>query len=275
MSLRRKRKDDGRPHFEFMRVTPSMARRWLEGANTHNRPEKSTFAAGLARDILHGDYIPVPSQGIAFDPHGTLLDGQNRLKAIVLADKAVHLYVWFNVPTKCQQVMDRGKPRTLLDVTRLTGVCGHLTNNRVATMRGMYTGNGPAKRTDAEETALLIRHADAISFADHYCRSNVRGVTISAVRGVVARAYYSADHERLGHFCNVLSTGIGRNGDGTVVSLWKALVQQEFGGGRKARERAFHVTERALSAYLKGERLSKLFPAKKELFPLPEEVNAQ
>lgn len=65
---------------EVVKITPAMARQWLE-RNTDNRPLRRTKVEGLRQSFMRGEYVRT-HVGIAFDEHGTLLDGQHRLAAI-------------------------------------------------------------------------------------------------------------------------------------------------------------------------------------------------
>jgi len=91
---------------------------------------------------------------------------------------------------------------------------------------------------------------------------------------VLARASYSADHDKLRHFADVLQSGVAScEEDQPITLLLKFLIESAQGRrGRPEMRERYAKTERALSAYLAGEQLSKLYAATTELFPLPEET---
>ena len=66
------------PTVERINITPDMALRWLETTNTNNRKVSEKHVHRLARDMTDGKWR-LTHVGIAFDPNGTLLDGQHRL----------------------------------------------------------------------------------------------------------------------------------------------------------------------------------------------------
>ena len=76
-------------------------------------------------------------------------------------------------------------------------------------------------------------------------------------------------------FCDVLKTGRSPDEeDGPIVLLWQFLVANANAGNAQAVRRVRYAkTERALLAYLRGDRISYLRALGSELFPLPEEVN--
>jgi hypothetical protein len=262
------------PRVELMAVTPSMAARWLEGANNRNRRLSDRYAERLARDIRHGRW-KMTHEGIAFDPHGVLLDGQHRLWAIVLANRAVKLYVWLNVPPDALMAIDNGRPRSLADILTLGGGMDRVGNRELAVLRAMLGGFlTPPALTPAEAAEGLQRHREAIAFALTCLPrgTRFRGIASADSRAVIARAWYSADRERIAAFCEVLVGGMARReADRPAVLLWQFLLGRPAGGRAQRLER-YAKTERALLAYLRGEAITRLYAATCELFPLPKEA---
>lgn len=76
----------------FEIVTPEKAEKWLAECNTHNRRENEARSDRYANYIRKHQFATT-HQGIAFDQDGVLLDGQNRLRAIIKAHTAVELLV--------------------------------------------------------------------------------------------------------------------------------------------------------------------------------------
>jgi hypothetical protein len=260
-------------HWKVETITPAKAQRWLDTRNTHNRTLSEAEAQRFARDMLAGKWALTP-QGISFNAEGIILDGQTRLRAIVIAGKPVQMMVFDNVPTAAQPYMDKGRPRGTADVLTLTGTLGRVSRTEIATLRNMIgCGVSESKCTDSEVAALLSKHREAIRFALDNLKHKINGISNGVTRGVVARAWYSADHEKLRHFCDVLTTGMYSSAaDSPIRLLWSWLLAGGTNGQARtsvAREK-YGKTERALYAYLKGEKISKLCAVEKELFPIPE-----
>lgn len=98
-----------------------MAAKWLELNNTSNRKIVKAHVERIARDMLAGRFRET-HQGIAFGVDGSLLDGQHRLSAIVLANTPVYIWVWKGVSNEAWDVMDRGqRPRRVSDMPELRG----------------------------------------------------------------------------------------------------------------------------------------------------------
>jgi len=261
---------------DLMTVTPTMALNWLENANQRNRKLSDVYAERLARDIREGRWL-LTHEGIAFDKNGVLLDGQHRLWAIVLANIPVQLYVWQGISTQALLTIGGGKARTVADILTLAGNHGTVHRGELTILRAMLGHGGqPSQLTTAEMGVELTRHYDAVTFAMKHLSpiSRVKGISTGDTRAVVARAWYSANRARLARFCQILRTGMATEpDDGPVVLIWQYLTRNPGGSQEQRRER-YRKTERALLAFLKHERITRLCPSSTELFPLPEDMSA-
>ncbi len=266
------------PYNAVMDIGPDLATRWLEG-NTHNRPVKQGLVDRFVRDMKAGNWR-LTHQGIAFDVNGVLIDGQHRLWAVVLSGVPVQLRVFFNEPIENMKAVDIGQTRSNFDVLHLSGEAGPITVSHLATLRAMLAGDSSQTRrlTVSEEADLMIKHAAAVNFAmEHLGTCRFRGVATATIRGIVARAYYSANHAKLVHFCDVLKTGGSPDEeDAPVVLLWQFLVGNAGAGKAGAVRRVRYAkAERGLMAYLRGERIQHLRAVGSELFPLPDELRRE
>jgi hypothetical protein len=259
-------------------VTPEIAAKWLEG-NTHNRPLNEAAIDRLVRDMQAGRWR-LTHQGIAFDENDILIDGQHRLWAVVMSNVTVPMRVFFNESAANMAAVDTGHIRSNLDVMDLTGEAGKVTPLHLAALRAMLAGIRctTQRMTAGEETALMIKHREAIEFAvEHLGASRFRGVATATTRAIIARAYYSVDHARLIRFCDILKSGTTADEDEKPVGLlWQFLVSSVHAGkSPPARRSRYGKTERALLALLRRESLTLLRASDGELFPLPEETSTQ
>jgi hypothetical protein len=257
-------------------LTPQMAEDWLTNSIGHNRKLMDSHVDYLAGEMKAGRWR-LTHQGIAFSTNGMLLDGQHRLWAVVMSGVTVPMRVFVNEPHEAMEVLDTGRRRSNDQILTLAGGLGEVTRAELAVLRAMIGGFGRReKRSPGAERDLLVRHREAIRFAmDHLFRSNrFRGVTTATTRGVIARAWYSADRDQLQHFADVLRSGVPKGEhDQPVVLLFQFLIASHEGRRSQPYEREVYAkTERALAAFLKGERLNRLYAIPKELFPLPEET---
>lgn len=103
---------------KMVKITPDMAKEYLEH-NVHNRKPKLEAIRALVREIQRGEYVPT-HQGIAFDEKGHLVDGQQRLMAIVQAGIPVDMLVTTGLPEDAINVIDRGVTRSVKDVMEIS-----------------------------------------------------------------------------------------------------------------------------------------------------------
>jgi hypothetical protein len=102
-----------------MTVTPEMAKDWTS-RNLHNRPVRYTFVSQLARDMRAGNW-DLNGETIKIADDGTLLDGQHRLYACMMAEVPFETFVITGLPASAQRTMDTGAKRRVSDQLSLAG----------------------------------------------------------------------------------------------------------------------------------------------------------
>jgi hypothetical protein len=264
------------PSAKWVMVTPKMAQDWLDNFNTKNRTLNKPYSVRMARDIVAGDWRE-NHHGIAFSVDGTLLDGQHRLQAIVIADRPVRMLVWTGVSKEALLTIDTGRPRNALDNLLLEDGSRDLySKHTISTLRAMLRGpaSGKCLMTTTQVKSELEKHADAIRFALECQPPSLSSCSISTTRGVIARAWYTQDRGAIAEFAECLNTGIVQDRSHRhVIQLRDYLMQNKaYNVGAITRMRYLKVS-RSLWAYLNGETLTKLYAAPREYFPLPGEGN--
>lgn len=116
---------------KLVTITPKMAEKWIEEmeqaiveGKIRQRPIRQNQIIKFAQDMRHGKWVPT-HQGIAFYDDGILFDGQNRLRAIVLANVSVKMAVTTGMPREINGVpvmdtVDLGAPRTIWQALRIS-----------------------------------------------------------------------------------------------------------------------------------------------------------
>lgn len=109
---------------QWIDVTPELARRWLEN-NFVNRRLDDGVVAAYARDMRNGVWVPT-HQGVAFNDRDELIDGQHRLRAIVLTGLTIRMMVTFGLPSviagkemTTMDAVDRGRTRSVADQLKI------------------------------------------------------------------------------------------------------------------------------------------------------------
>ena len=117
-------KTDGQSYAQWIDITPAMAADWLKN-NFNNRPVSEDVVKAYARDMINGVWMPT-HQGIAFNDEDRLIDGQHRLRAIVLANVTVRMMVTFNLRSEIEgsqmttmDCVDRGRTRSVADQLKI------------------------------------------------------------------------------------------------------------------------------------------------------------
>jgi hypothetical protein len=115
-------KPDADPRHEWRDISPELATEWLK-LNTLNRPKKLQKIALYASDMKAGHW-PRTGATICFSRSGRLLDGQNRLQAIVDSGATVRMLVVWDLDDDIFDVIDGGARRTASDVLVIEGYEG-------------------------------------------------------------------------------------------------------------------------------------------------------
>jgi hypothetical protein len=102
-----------------LQITPAEALNILE-RNSHNRNLNVHRVERLAKSLRLGEW-QFNAQPIQIAKDGTLLDGQHRLHACVMANESIDTLVVFNADPKAQETMDMGKARSVSDILKLRG----------------------------------------------------------------------------------------------------------------------------------------------------------
>lgn len=105
---------------QFVRVSPEVASDWL-ARNIINRPLSPANIHAYAADMA-SDNWKLSSEAIKFTKSGKLVDGQNRLHAVIEAGKSVNLAVSTGEDDDIFDVLDSGKSRSGRDVLCIAGL---------------------------------------------------------------------------------------------------------------------------------------------------------
>lgn len=100
-------------------ITPELAAAWLANKNQRNRPIRKMVVREYA-SMMPGAWRLEPSSPICFGKSGRLLNGQHRLRAVVMSGATVPMYIVGDVDDDLQEVMDTGRPWTTADKLAIT-----------------------------------------------------------------------------------------------------------------------------------------------------------
>ncbi len=253
----------------LMTITPDVASQWLTKNHKLNRRAAPSRVRQYTAD-MGAKRWELSDQTITFDTNGELINGQKRLRACVDSGEPFPSLVLYGLPTKSMLVLDGAQRRTTDDNIRMDGRewpkgCGSTVRRA---MLGARKFSGRAV-TDAEVVEFMEAYGEAVSFAH---RVLAKGKTATAsTRAPLVRAHIGkADQRGLESFARVLTTGLMLPGEEQAVLLRNRILEADHSGGG-SRADLYLATESAISAFLAGQRLTKILPNTKELYPIPGE----
>jgi len=247
-------------------VTPQLAETWLV-RNYFNRKISEEMVERFCRAMLAGDWR-LTHQGIAFDRHGLLVDGQNRLEAICRSGKTIRMHVFVDQTIANHESIDCGKPRTNLDVIRLEQRDSRITTKHLSTLRAMLAGRLCMRlNLSSKEIDIKYRqHYLAIQFAiDHLAPAYSRQINDPTVRGVIARAHYHVNEAKLKSFCGWLCTPYNQPAIIKELAEWLVKLSDHR---ESTRREIYKRMEYSLLAYACEREFVSIPFAAKELFGL-------
>ena len=247
-------------------VTPQLAEQWLL-RNYFNRKVSEEMVERFQRAMLAGDWR-LTHQGIAFDRHGLVLDGQNRLEAVRRSGKTIRMHVFVDQTISHHEAIDSGKTRTNLDVIRLEQRDSRIMTKHLLTLRAMLAGRLCQQlNLSSREIDLAYRHHySAVQFAiDQLDPAYSQQINDPTVRGVVARAYYHVNEAKLKSFCGWLCTPNGQPAIIKELADWLVKLSDR----REATRREIYKRmEYSLFAYACEREFVSIPFAARELFSL-------
>jgi hypothetical protein len=158
-------------------ITPELAKKWLEN-NMGNRKLRSSWVDTLAMAIKNNEFM-FTHQAIAFSQSGRLLDGQHRLKAIVLANKPVRMLVTTNLDEEIFSAIDCGIKRNISDLTNLQKGTADVCKTLASLIYRQLAGNAtPAHTIKIAESGIAALCDEMLEV----CNSTRRIVSSTPIR---------------------------------------------------------------------------------------------
>lgn len=253
-----------------MDVTPDIARKWLDSLSPNQRKVDPIRITAYANMMKNGEW-KLGTDMIGFDEKAKLINGQTRLNAVIESGCIIRFVVAYGVSSDAELAIDSGKPRTFLQHARYFGK--PYKTNEYGIAKIIEAGKRDEelgiklRASYPQQWDLIEKHYEAIEFVTKNPEKRKRLPAVT-ILGIVARAWYTQDREKLKEFLTILQVGGKTTGkdSGAVLlrDLW--LSGQSFSG--HARTDLYKKTESALDAFLKGRHISKLNKTEMELFPV-------
>lgn len=252
-----------KPSASVVYVAPDMAERWL-GRNVKNRKLKERNIARFARDMKNGRW-QITGEAIKFDVNGNLIDGQNRLTAVVASGATVPMFVVRGLAPESQEVMDSGTPRNAKDALTLRGYASakDLSPVAVALMAwddGFYRHamwQSSPVFTNTEITEYVAARPELEELV-RYVKTVQRALPLPiAALGACAKRFADIDADAMtefyGRIHNLHTTGKGD----PIATLIKRVADARQVRTRMWVSTALYFQVRAWNAFRADERLEK------------------
>jgi hypothetical protein len=261
----------------IVRITPELAGEWMS-KNGHNRNLRETVWKRYARDMEAGRW-ELNGESIKRCEEDDTLDGQHRLKAIVVSGCTIESIVVTGLPHATQETVDRGMPRNIADALRLRGEQSANVLAGAICQAIVLQSPLPGKEADFWPST-----GEAVRYLDEHpeIRASVTATTHAsdALRApqttfaCLHHLFSALDEEDASAFFAGLATGADLLPDSPILALREALLREWVAPRRMPRNRFQAISIKAWNAWRRGAPVRllkwKTGGANPEAFPRPE-----
>lgn len=220
-------------------ITPSIAEKLLERNVSNRRVEKSRLLS-YVKDMVNGKWKEGTTETIKISKTGRILDGQNRLLAIVKSNCSLYFYVARNLEDDVFDVLDTGKSRNASDCFTVAGVkMSNTIPSIIATYNLLREGKkiGQQRNGKATNSELLKQYFEDEVFWQNVARMTTNWyvafakiMTPSMIGGFYAYLY-KLNPMKAELFMNQLCTG--SNITNQTINLLRTKLMQDKMSPRK------------------------------------------
>lgn len=260
-------------------ITPQRARQMLDTNSENNRSPRSTKITQYARDMQSGNWNSNTGETIKVDIKGYVIDGQNRLAAVMTAGVEIYMDVVYDVPTDAMQVIDTGAARTASDALRISGAVDRMISSSVVRWSilwdaKIYTGRGgnfsPTITEIGKRYLAEVDRYDAAARRGADCRRY--GLGTASVAGTAHYLFSRIDVERTQQFYDQLITGANLPPTHPVLALRNKMGSARQEKTTRPQQLALYV--RSWNAFREDRTLERMTVVRKgDLnnvnFPMP------
>lgn len=201
-----------RPFAELVTITPPIATVILS-RNPANRPLKKTVNQ-IADDIISGRWR-INGETIIISKEGLLNDGQNRLAAVIVANRPIQCLIYFGADRDSRLTVDMGLARTAGDFLGMQGaingnICAAVAKLLSLYRRGLITDPSPAGMSKQAILAYYNENRTQIDNAVKYLINKKFVLRVGATPIVCAYIILTdVNRSAAEHFFEALLTGEG------------------------------------------------------------------
>lgn len=255
------------PEIEVLDITPELAAELLE-RNNRNRPKKQYSIDGWVKDMQAGQWDGLNGETYKFAHDGELLDGQNRLTAIVVSGVTQKGVVFWGLAREAQDTIDMGNKRTF---AQQLGMRGYSNCNVLAgIVRSTFLwdagerrsiGHGKIVPTVHELSRHLSEHSELVDVAKQamWQYGDFRPLS-PTMQGLGIYLFDQINSEERQDFFMRLIEGANMDKDHPIMVLRKHLLQRHTHlTTRLLPEQKVAILIKAWNAYRDGRTVEALY----------------
>lgn len=179
-------------YFENILVTPECAEKILNEYNSHNRDVNNIHINFLADQMSRQMWIERTGVGLFFDKNMNLVDGQQRLRAVIESKKTINFLVVSNVDEKAFLIYDTQRTRTAADSFKIRGYLYHaqlaaITKRYMVLVRNSTDYNSSSKRLKITANEQLAEYEIN---KDHWDSILQIGIKLNSFQNVLTTTDY-------------------------------------------------------------------------------------
>ena len=122
--------------YKQIRLTPELAREWLETMPEYQRSASAVVVAEYAKDMADGRWVEGTGDAIRFNKQGQMIDGQHRCLAVIESGISINVTIIEGLDDEVYLVLDKGRKRTAADA-----IGGKNANVRAAIAKALIALN--------------------------------------------------------------------------------------------------------------------------------------
>jgi hypothetical protein len=266
--------------FSKVLITPAYAKKLLE-SNTSNRRLKTRKVAQYAEDMAAGRWKEDTGETIKISKTGRILDGQNRLHAIIKSGIAVYMHIVTNLEEEVFDVIDTGAVRSANDVFKIKDIKYETVLPAIIQFYNQLS-NGSKLSDDSRVTnsVLLNQYYENEIFWQNITKQSMSWYLAFAkilpptYIGGFHAYFYGLNKDKATEFMSQLTTGIGITNP-TILVLRNKLIQDKLSNKKILPRIKVAYIIKAWNFFIKNQSVKYLrFDLERDDYPVALSVNS-
>lgn len=258
---------------EIVTITPSVATAMIDADRpVHaNRAKSKDAIVNYALAMERGEWR-LNGEAIKIGANGRILDGQQRLDAVILSGATIISWVIRNVEDDVFDTLDQGKKRTGADVLSIKNIpnAKHVAAGCRAYMSIVKGGLfGSAFNPTAKQIESVVEDTDVVRWASVYASSKALRFATSPLIAVLTIGANNHGDEVAQRFIDQLAEGSELPRRSPILALRDRLLDARANRlHRLTQQVAAALMIKSWNAYVQDKEIGTLKFAKDETFPI-------